>query len=199
MLFANDPEGAAEPLRESIERFNRLGHQADAGHATMGYAWVLSARGAHSDASALLEQLLAECRDIGYGRAICNVLTNIGELLRKLGDHEGARARLNEALALARSLAICGAFVNLGDVELERRELDDAADLFQRALGLARQLGTPRDVAWCLAGLASVAALRGDSSGAGELWARAEFVEEESANHSSLGSANGTSGFSSRF
>jgi tetratricopeptide (TPR) repeat protein len=182
-LVANDPVGAAEPLRESIELFNRLGDEVDSGSATMGYAWVLSARGADSDALALLEELLAGYRDIGYERAICNVLTNIGALLRKLGDHEGARARLTEAIALAEvrddSVLLSGALVNLGDVALERGELDDAAELFECALSLARQVGAPRDVAWCLAGLACVAALGGDSRRAGELWGQAEFVVAE--------------------
>jgi tetratricopeptide (TPR) repeat protein len=147
-LFANDPEGAEEPLRESIERFNRLGDQVGADHAMTGYAQVLSSRGAHSDALALLEQVLARYRDIGYERAICNVLTMIGDEHRTLGDHERARASLNEAVALAQargdSLAVCGAWLNLGDLELDRRKLDVAADSTS-ALSSSRLSWAPRE------------------------------------------------------
>jgi hypothetical protein len=51
--------------------------------------------------------------------------------------------------------------------------------LATRARDASRELKFPFWIAYCLAGLACVAALRGDAVGAGENWGRVERIEDE--------------------
>jgi tetratricopeptide (TPR) repeat protein len=168
-------------LRESGELYARLGNRVKAAAALAGHAFVLSSRGAHADALALLERVLAEFRDIGDQGGVARVLTSMAIELRLLGEHGRAREMLSEAIAWAELQGgelLSYALHTLAEVELDQRNLKDAGDLYLRALVLAREWNNPT-VAYCLAGLASVAALGGEAKIAGDLWGRAERVEEE--------------------
>jgi hypothetical protein len=68
---------------------------------------------------------------------------------------------------------------SLGDLWLDEDDLAAAAHHYREALGLAVQQGDMRHCAYCLAGLACVAARSQDPTSAGRLWTLAERVEHE--------------------
>jgi predicted ATPase len=182
-LLLNDPEGAAEPFRESIELFNGLGDRIAAANVTSWYAQVLSSRGAHAHALALREQVLRELREVGHELAVNATILEIGDSLRELGEYTRARTTLDAGLALAEargdSVAIGVACVGLANLALDQLRVEDAEALFERALAIVRGLRNPPQIAICFAGLACVAALHGELFSSGERWGRAEFVEEQ--------------------
>jgi tetratricopeptide (TPR) repeat protein len=178
-----DLEAAAALLHESTELFRRLGNRRGMGWAATGYAHTLAARGAYADALALYERTLAEFSD-DQGM-VAGTLNFIGHTLLQLGDFDRARETLLQAMAAAESSGdLTGHMLqSLGDLELEQRNLDDAETLYARARDIAREFKAWLDVAYCLAGLACVAALRGDTEGAGQSWGRVKRIEDETGDH----------------
>jgi tetratricopeptide (TPR) repeat protein len=109
-------------------------------------------------------------------------LNNSGRMLCDLGQFERAAERLEEAIAIYESLGDLWGELNaigsLADAALDQRDTQRAGDRYREALAIAVDLDAKRDVAYCLAGLACAAALSGDLSGAGTLWAAAELFED---------------------
>jgi predicted ATPase len=107
----------------------------------------------------------------------------LGQVYRDLGDMEAARLLLASAAAIHRGrgdrATLAATLHSMGDLELEDRELTAAAERYAESLALARSAGMgQRTIAYCLAGLAAVAAARGDAEGAGHLWGAVEQLEE---------------------
>jgi tetratricopeptide (TPR) repeat protein len=179
--LADDLEAAAPLLRESVELFRRVGNRPRAAWATSRYAQMLMARGAYADALALFEQTLFVFRDLENQAMVAQTLHCIGETLRQLGELEHARESLREAIAIADSTGQYSVSMLhcLADVERDQGRLNDAQTLYLRARKTAVELKNRFDVAYCQAGLACVAALRGDAERAGELWGRVDRIEDE--------------------
>ena len=85
---------------------------------------------------------------------MAKTLNALGDVAFSQGDHDEARRRWNEALALARGDSGADArqteaFVtaNLGDLAFEEGDLDGARDLLERAIATLR----PRGDRWALA------------------------------------------------
>jgi len=177
-----DLEAAAALLHESIERFRQLGNRLMAAWATNLYARTVFARGAYADALALYEQTLADFRDLDNQGLVVGTLNAIGCTLVELGDFDRARDTLHQAIAAAESYGGYNVLFmqhSLADLELEQRNLEEAETLYARARDTAREIKHLFFVACCLAGLACVAALRGDTEAAGEHWGRVEWIEDE--------------------
>lgn len=184
-LRTDEPDAAAEPLRESIALYSRLGDRSMEATATHMYAHLLSARGANAEALALRERTLVAFREAGDQEMVCRALHHIGVELRNLGKGDEARTMYEEAIALAPEqsypFVLANALTSLAYLELERRNLDNAQSLYDRALEACRAVEPQYEDTDCIAGLACVAALRGESELAGQLWCRTERIEEETS------------------
>ena len=180
-LHAHDLEAAAALRREGIDLYRRLGNRMMAAWATNGYAATLRYQGAYADALALHERALADFRDLGNQAMVALTLYSIGDTLIRLGYFDRARETLRQAIATAESYGGDVVFIltSLAGLELEQRNLDDAEVLYLRAYNSARDMNHRFLVAYCLAGLACIAALRGDTEDAGERWGRVERIEDE--------------------
>jgi ATP/maltotriose-dependent transcriptional regulator MalT len=66
---------------------------------------------------------------------------------------------------------------SLGDVALDQHDPRAAAAHYRKALAICLEQQDERSQAYCLAGLASVAAIDGDLHTAGRLWSAAEAIE----------------------
>ena len=181
-LRLNDPDAAAEPLRESIELFDRRGDRLKVATARHAYAHVHTARGRHVDALVLRTKTLRELREIGDEEMICKTLHHIGVDHRELGNHTEARENLEHAIALAERqldpFLLGNALASLAHLEVDLRNLDAAEMLYQRSLETVRAVGAHTVDADCVAGLACIAGLRGERRRAGELWGRANAIED---------------------
>lgn len=67
---------------------------------------------------------------------------------------------------------------SFGDAALERADLVEAERFYRESFELASQLGDDLQTAYCLGGLAAVAARRGDAGGAARLWGAMEALEQ---------------------
>ena len=171
-------------LSESIERFRRLGDRLMAAWATNLNAFTLYSRGEYADALALSERALADFRALDNQGLVGVALNLIGATLLQLGDVEQARETLRRAIAAAESYGdsdrVLESVSSLADLELEQRSLDDAETLYLRVHDSAREIKNRFGLAYGLAGLACVAALREETEIAGERWACVERIEDES-------------------
>jgi tetratricopeptide (TPR) repeat protein len=108
-------------------------------------------------------------------------LINLGELECRVGNVGRAAALLEEALQLALDAAdilqAAQSERGLGDTALAAGDVVAAERNYQHALSLAQEFGSRRAVAFCLAGLASVAAKRGEPERAGRFWAASEAFQ----------------------
>ena len=176
---SGDLDAAVALLHESIEISRLLGNRSMAAWATSKYALALFARGEYTVALELAELALADFRDLDNQEAVADTLNFTGSVLFRLGDLDRAREAFDHALATAEATGDYAADVlhSLADLELQQRDLGKAEAHYVRARDIAREFKDWFDVACCLAGLACVAALRGDAEAAGEHWGRVERID----------------------
>jgi tetratricopeptide (TPR) repeat protein len=125
------------------------------------------------------DEALALYRAFGRTVSVASVLTNLGITAERRGDYTRAKALLEESLAVKTELGgnEWSKTVTLNALAcVARLQGDDgrAAALFEQCLALARELRSPREVAWCLEGLAGLAADHGHLERATRLFGAAE-------------------------
>jgi predicted ATPase len=182
--FSGDFARAAELLDDALRRFTELDDKYHVARVvdSLGDLDVLTGR--VEDAEARFEQSLALFTDLDVERGIAGAQHGLGVVHLDSGRPELARSLL---VAAAENDRERGALVplaysihSLGDLELDVGNLPDAADRYREALTLSRDLALEkRFVGYCLAGLAAVAADRGDAERAGRLWGVFERIGEE--------------------
>ena len=100
---------------------------------------------------------------------------NLGDIERESGRDVGGRASLARSIALSRALAQhefeAASTHSLADLELDSGDLDAAEAGYRRALVLGQAAGVRGQTMLCIAGLATIAARRGDVTRAARLWA----------------------------
>ena len=134
-------------------------------------------RGDLERALTLTEQNLQRATASGDKALVADALHHMGEALRDLEHYPEAAAQLSAASAIYRELDQSQALANnvhsLGDLALDRGDLAGAASLYTEAIELDRVHGPlerSRNLAYCLAGLASVLAERGLNEDAASIW-----------------------------
>jgi predicted ATPase len=182
--FSSDFGRAAELLDDAFRRFEQLDDRYQ-------LAWVVDAladldllTGRFDAAQARYEQSLALFTDLDVDRGIAGAQHGLGVVHLDTGRPQLARSLL---VAAAENDRERGALVllahsahSLGDLELEEGNLPEAVDQYREALTLSRDLELEkRLVGYCLAGLAAVAADRGDAERAGRLWGAFARIGEE--------------------
>jgi len=170
-------------LEESLALYRELGNKA-------GIAWGLVTLGEvavmQEDAewaTALLAESLALFREQEDRLGIGWALNHLGHVAQLQGKHAHATQLHEESLALfrgygAQNLGIASAFQSLGEVALAHGDPVHATARYAESLALFRDLGDKGGMAWCLAGLGSVAALGGQLERAARLWGAAEAQRE---------------------
>jgi predicted ATPase/transcriptional regulator with XRE-family HTH domain len=163
---ANAYQQARDLATEARNLFAELGEGGEHAEATFVLGTIAVYTDDFSGAVALFEQSLAERRARGDEHTAARHLGGLGTALLNLGDRPRGRAVLEESLEVARryedrwceamSLMLLG-HQRLADGEPARAqaELTGAAALFQATGNLVY-------LAWCLEGLAEVAAAEGD-------------------------------------
>src|SRR4029077_10793789 len=133
--------------------------------------------GAPGSALAWAEQALSIYERLDDTLGIARTLHSIAEALRDLGDFERSAELFARSIEIRRAngLGSSAATVHsLGDLYLDARDMPTAARYYREALALGLQEGDVRVGAYCLAGLACVAAQNEHPPAAGRLWTLAE-------------------------
>ncbi len=113
---------------------------------------------------------------------IARTLHYIAEALRDLGDFERSAELFARSIEIRRANGLgsgSAAVHSLGDLHLDKGDMPTAERYYREALALGLQEGDVRLGAYCLAGLACVAARNEDATAAGRLWTLAERLEHE--------------------
>jgi predicted ATPase/class 3 adenylate cyclase len=164
----------AETLAErSLTQFRALRDRG--GECTVLQIMGLAAgeRGDHDRARELLEHALELAETSSEPTEHYRTLHGLGEVHCRIGNLERAAALLEQALQLALDAGDtyeAGTIEHgLGDTALSAGDAAAAERCYLRALSRVRDLGYHLPIAYCLAGLASVAAMRGEHKRAGDV------------------------------
>ena len=134
-------------------------------------------------ATALIEESLTLFRHVGDTYGIGWALNHLGHVAQLQGDYGRATRLHEESLPLFREygapdLGVAQALQSLGETALAQGDAALATTHFTEALMLCRDLGDRAGMAWCLAGLAGVAAVNEDPERAAWLWGAAEALRQ---------------------
>ncbi len=181
MVFANRGHEAVHRLDESIALWRQIGDP-------MGLSGALRAMGSalglidHDAARVVLAEALEITTRMNDRDGERRVLHLLGEVERDAGRFDEAVDFFERSIAIAHELGalmyVGGTTHSLADLEIDRGNLARAEELYTASLRNAVDNELDRHKVYCLAGLASVAALRGDDERAARLWQGVEHAEE---------------------
>jgi predicted ATPase/DNA-binding SARP family transcriptional activator len=172
-LLQGDYAASTAFSESALDAARRSGDARYVANALSNLGAIVLAAGDHARATVVLEEAVALARTVGDTRIAALAINNLGDLALTTGDYERARPLFEESHAL---LEARGDTANLARSQFNRAAVDlmlgdlDAARLrFAAGLKLANQTGDMEDIAWCLEGLASVAAQEGEGERAATL------------------------------
>jgi tetratricopeptide (TPR) repeat protein len=110
-------------------------------------------------------------------------LSHLGHAAQLRGEYNRAVDLHKESLALFRSLGgqhfgLPWAYHSLGETALGQGRMEEAASWLLQGLAVSQALSNRSSIAWCLAGLGSVAALDAQPERAARLWGAAERLQQ---------------------
>jgi predicted ATPase len=167
---------------EALAIFRELGSDE-------GVAWTLTNlalspldEGRPDEARAMLEEAEALHLERGDDAGVRRARHLLGQQAAAAGDTDRGRMLLLETIELSRSerdtFSLASSLHSLGDLELDVGDLAAAEQAYGESLRLAWEAGSDRLVCYGLAGLAAVAAQRGEAGQAALLWGFVERYEE---------------------
>jgi predicted ATPase len=181
LLYIEQSDRAQAPLGESLILFRELGDRLGEASVLQTLDMAAWAQGHIEQAIELAEAALAIYREQGDRHGTARSLAHIGTDLLQIGNVERSTAMLEEARTISSELddriAMAGLLHGFGDHALDRSDPHRAADEYRQALEIAVEFNDERTEMYCVAGLACVAALEGESHSAGRLWGAAEGAE----------------------
>jgi predicted ATPase len=171
---------ALEFAQESLALYREHQDISGCSYALHSLGRVYSSMGDVGRAATYLEQSIASARETGSQENLVASIMTLGYCALQEGDYERAIALVEESLAAApddpHEIAI-GRF-NLGLARLGQRRYEEAGAKFESALRQSHEIGLRLGVAYCLHGLAAVAASNGAPERAARLSAAAEALRE---------------------
>jgi predicted ATPase/DNA-binding SARP family transcriptional activator len=177
----NQYERARQVLQESLILFRETGDRPGEASALNVLGMVCWAQESLPQAIAHGQAALAIYSENGDRHGMARSLHLTGAYLRDASDFSRGEAALNKARALLTEVgdrsAAAASTLCLGDLALDTGQSDQAASRYREALETVIDFGDERTQAYCIAGLACVAAVHGDRHAAGRLWAVAETVD----------------------
>jgi predicted ATPase/DNA-binding SARP family transcriptional activator len=182
--LANDFSRAGQSFDESLRLFTDAGDRLWIARVLDRIADLHFTAGELEQARESFEASLEHFEALSRPGGVAAATHGLGQVHRDLGDTETARALLSSAAAMYRErddrATLAATLHSIGDLELGEGRATAAAERYGESLSLARDVGMgQRTLTYCLAGLASVAALRGEVERAGRLWGAVERREED--------------------
>lgn len=162
-------------MEESVALFRALGDYRSMAAVLYHLAMNMTDRGDGERGVALASESLALLREFGDTGEVVSALNALAQAVMFQGDHARAQALLEEGLVLdhARDPQRNGSawtFANLGLAVLAQGEYAYAASCYRESLLIRYAYHNRTAVAWCLEGLAEIAAACGEPLQAARLW-----------------------------
>ncbi|HET6683746.1 MAG TPA: BTAD domain-containing putative transcriptional regulator [Gaiella sp.] len=165
-LLQGDYVASTAFAESALDSARRTGEPKFVANALSNLGAIVLAGGDEERAAIVLDEALALAREVGDERITALVLNNLGDLALSTGDYRRARPFFEESHALLGARGdtanLARSQFNRGAVDLMLGDRHAARVRFREGLVLANETGDKEDVAWCLEGLASVAAQEGD-------------------------------------
>jgi tetratricopeptide (TPR) repeat protein len=163
-------QGDDDAARSSFERAHEMAESHGAAvvsiAARAGLARLLTDRGDHIDAQAVIAELLSAALRLDAPALVCDLLADAATSDQYLGDLASSRERYAEAAAIARSLGDLHRAADLegsrGTVAFIEGDVETARALFEEQLRLAHVVRDSALVATATSYLASCASRDGD-------------------------------------
>jgi non-specific serine/threonine protein kinase len=134
---------------------------------------IVLAAGDADRATEVLGEAVPLAREVGDERILALALNNLGDVALTVGDYGRAEPLFAESHDLLRVLGdtsnIARSLFNRGAVDLMLGRFPAAGERFAESLSLSNEAGDQEDLAWCLEGLAGLAAATGEGDRAGLL------------------------------
>src|SRR5215218_6543617 len=175
---------SAEPLlEESLVLFRELKDKLGSAFALCGAGLVAVGQGRYERGIALFQEAVDLHLKLGERWAASVVFSFLAVGWFGQGDSSRAKRVAEQGLELAREVgaaeAICVACFAGAMVAQAERENERARGLLQEGMVHAAEAGNETNVAYCLEGLAALAASEGSQARAGRLWGAAEALLEQ--------------------
>ena len=182
LVFLERLEQARAALIEALTLYRDAGDERGETLVLLRLGAAEFIAGAPESTLAWAEQALPIYERLDDTLGIARTLHYIAEALRDLGDFERSAELFARSIEIRRANGLgSGAATvhSLGDLYLDAGDMPTAERYYREALALGLQEGDVRLGAYCLAGLACVAARNKDATAAGRLWTLAERLEHE--------------------
>ena len=182
LVFLERLEQARAALIEALTLYRDAGDERGETLVLLRLGAAEFIAGAPESSLAWAEQALPIYERLDDTLGIARTLHGIAEALRDLGDFERSAELFARSLEIRRANGLGGGAAtvhSLGDLYLDAGDMPTAERYYREALALGLQEGDVRLGAYCLAGLACVAARNEDATAAGRLWTLAERLEHE--------------------
>jgi predicted ATPase/DNA-binding SARP family transcriptional activator len=181
LVFLERLEQGRAALMEALTLYRDVGDERGETLVLLRLGGAEFIAGAPESTLAWAEQALLIYERLDDTLGIARTLHSIAEALRDLGDFERSVELFARSIELQRANGSSGSASvhSLGDLYLDADDMPTAERYYREALALGLQEGDVRLGAYCLAGLACVAARTEDATAAGRLWTHAERLEHE--------------------
>ncbi len=182
LVFLERLEQARAALIEALAFYRDAGDERGETVVLLSLSAAESIAGAPESSLAWAEQALPIYERLDDALGSARALHRIAEALRDLGDFERSAELFVRSIETRRANGLGSApstVHSLGDLYLDAGDMPTAERYYREALALGLQEGDARLEAYCLAGLACVAARNEDATAAGRLWTLAERLEHE--------------------
>jgi predicted ATPase/DNA-binding XRE family transcriptional regulator len=182
-MHAGRYAGAHDLASESVALYRKLKHTGGVALGLRQLGTTAAFAGELGQATVYYEEARALFLERGEDQIAGELLAHLGHVALNAGDLHRARELDTRSLASAREYgdqwAIAMAATQLGHVELAAGRPDIAQDLFTESSQVFDAIGNPLYVAWCLEGVAGVAAAEGRWGEAAEACAAREVLLAE--------------------
>lgn len=180
LAYSETLEPARTALTEALTLYREAGDQRHEAQVLARLGGIELLSGSPEGMIKWTEQALPINERLDDQQGIARSLFFMAEGLRDTGEFERAAQLYKRSIDIHREHelgSVSAMLHSLGDLCLDKNDLPTAKQYYHEALALARQEDNPRLEAYCLAGLAYVAAKSNDATTAGRLWSLAERIE----------------------
>ena len=182
LVYLERLEPARAALMEALTLYRDAGDERGETIVLLRLGAAEFIAGSPESALAWAEQALPIYERLDDTLGIARTLHYIAEAVRDLGDFERSAELFARSIEIRRANGLgssAATLHSLGDLYLDAGDMPTAERYYREALGLGLQEGDVRLGAYCLAGLACVAARNEDATAAGRLWTLAERLEHD--------------------
>lgn len=178
-----DYSEALAHYRDCLVRYRELGAAEGVALTLNSAGWMAYFLGELSTAHSLADESVSMLQGDGSSTLLLAAASHsLGEIKRALGDLEGARPYLEEALPLARDLKIkafeTDCLFSLGAIARAEGDATKASSLLGEALVIAREVNETDMIASVFEGVAGLTVDRGKAEAAAKLFSAADALRE---------------------